>query len=206
MLVLIDESGDPGFKIVRGSSPHFIVAMVIFRDYPQAERTSAAIANARTLLRVHPEFKFNKCCDQVRDRFFETVLPFDFTIRALVVDKAKIYSEHLRENKEHFYNYFVQLLLRHDHGVLSSARVKIDGSGDREFKRELGRYLRQQVQVGKIQSVKFAESHRDNLIQLADMTAGAIARSYRPESRDNPHRWRQRLANAGKIEDVWDFG
>lgn len=180
--------------------------MVIFRDYAQAERTSSAIANARTLLRIQPEFKFNKCCDQVRDRFFETVLPFNFTVRALVVDKARIYSDHLRENKEHFYNYFVQLLLRHDNEVLAKARVKIDGSGDREFKRELGRYLRQQVQAGKIQSVKFSESHRDNLIQLADMAAGAIARSYRLESRDNPRRWRQILANAGKIKDVWNFG
>ncbi len=206
MLVLIDESGDAGFKIARGSSSHFVVAMVIFRDHTQAEETSTAIANARVMLRIPREFKFNKCCDAVRDRFFEVVLPFDFTIRALVVDKAKIYSEHLRENKEHFYNYFVQLLLHHDHGVLADARVKIDGSGDREFKRELGCYLRQQMRAGKIQSVKFAESHRDNLIQLADMVAGAIARSCRAESRDNPHRWRQMLANAGKIEDVWDFG
>jgi len=46
---------------------------------------------------------------------------------------------------------------------------------------------------------------RDNLIQLADMAAGAIARSYRLESRHNPRRWRQMLADADKIEDVWNF-
>ena len=206
MLVLIDESGDAGFKIARGSSSHFVVAMVMFRDYAEAERTSATIADARAILRIKTEFKFNKCCDAVRDQFFKAVVPFDFTIRALVVDKAKIYSDHLRENKERFYNYFVKLLLHYDHGALCGARVKIDGSGDREFKRELEHYLRQQVKGGKIQSVKFAESHRDNLIQLADMTAGAIARSYRQESRDHAQRWRQMLADAGKIEDVWDFG
>jgi hypothetical protein len=142
MLVLIDESGDAGFKIARGSSSHFVVAMVIFRDYTQAEETSTAIANAQVILRIPREFKFNKCCDAVRDRFFESVAPFDFTIRALVVDKAKIYNDHLRENKERFYNYFVKLLLHRDHGVLCGARIKIDGSGDREFKRELERYLR----------------------------------------------------------------
>jgi hypothetical protein len=31
VLVFIDESGDPGFKLERGSSPVFVVAMVIFQ-------------------------------------------------------------------------------------------------------------------------------------------------------------------------------
>ncbi len=203
MLVLIDESGDPGFKITRGSTPHFVVAMVIFRDFKQAEATSKAIEAARTQLRIKPEFKFNKCSHLARDGFFEAVQPYSFAIRALVVDKARIYSGNLREDKERFYNYFVKLLLEHDNGVLQGARIKIDGSGDREFKQELERYLRQQCQAGKIASVKFSESHRDNLIQLADMAAGAIARSYRDGERKHADRWRKMLAR--KIEDVWDF-
>ncbi|MBZ0104620.1 MAG: DUF3800 domain-containing protein [Sulfuricella denitrificans] len=203
MLVLIDESGDAGFKIAKGSTPHFVVAMVIFRDFKEAERASVAIGGAREQLRVKSEFKFNKSSHPVRDAFFEVVNPFHFSVRAVVVHKSQIYSDNLRENKEMFYNYFVKLLLKHDNDVLQGARVKIDGSGDREFKRELERYLKQQIQTGKIASVKFAESHRDNLIQLADMAAGAIARSYRDDDRKHADRWRKMLA--GKIEDVWDF-
>lgn len=203
MLVLIDESGDPGFKIARGSTPHFVVAMVVFRDLKQAEATSKVIETARAQLRVKPEFKFNKCSHMARDGFFEAIQPCSFAVRALVVDKASIYSDSLREDKERFYNYFVKLLLEHDNGVLQGARIKIDGSGDREFKQELERYLRQQCQAGKIASVKFSESHRDNLIQLADMAAGAIARSYRDGDRKHADRWRKMLAQ--KIEDVWDF-
>lgn len=203
MLVLIDESGDSGFKIAKGSTPHFVVAMVIFSDFGEAERASAAIDSARVRLRHKTEFKFNKCSNVVRDGFFEAVRPFGFAVRALAVDKAQIYSDNLRDRKDLFYNYFVQLLLKHDNDVLQGARVKIDGSGDREFKRELARYLRQQLAEGKIASVKFAESHRDNLIQLADMAAGAIARSYREDDRKDASRWRKMLA--GKIEDVWDF-
>lgn len=139
-----------------------------------------------------------------RDGFFAAIQPCSFAVRALVVDKARIYSDNLREDKERFYNYFVKLLLEHDNRVLEGARIKIDGSGDREFKQELERYLRQQCQVGKIASVKFSESHRDNLIQLADMAAGAIARSYRDGDRKHADRWRKILAP--KIEDVWDFG
>ena len=203
MLILIDESGDAGFKVAKGSTPHFVVAMVIFRDLAQAEATSEAIAYARERLRVKPEFKFNKCSNQVRDGFFDAVQPFKFSVRALVVEKEKVYSESLRENKERFYNYFVRMLLKHDGGVLKGARVKIDGSGDREFKRELDRYLRSQSEVGKLASIKFAESHRDNLIQLADMAAGAIARSYRTDDRKEAGRWRAMLAN--KIDDIWEF-
>jgi hypothetical protein len=203
MLVLIDESGDSGFKIAKGSTPFFVVAMVIFRDFVEAERASSAIAVARSRLRIKTEFKFNKCSNVVRDGFFDAVRPFSFAVRALAVDKAQVYSDNLREHKDLFYNYFVQLLLKHDNDVLQGARVKIDGSGDREFKRELERYLRQQMAAGKIASVKFAESHRDNLIQLADMAAGAIARSYRQDDRKDANRWRAMLA--GKIEDVWDF-
>lgn len=203
MLVLIDESGDAGFKMARGSTPVFVVGMTIFHDFAEAERASAAIATARAALRVKPEFKFNKCSNDARDGFFQAVEPFKFRVRALVVRKELVYSENLRDSKERFYNFFVKLLLKHDDDMLSGARVKIDGSGDREFKRELASYLRKQLSAGKIKSVKFAESHRDNLIQLADMTTGAIARSYRKDERKFASRWRQMIA--AKIQDVWEF-
>ena len=203
MLVLIDESGDAGFKIAKGSTPYFVVAMVIFRDFKDAEAAGKTIEAAKTSLRIKPEFKFSKCSTQVRDGFFASVSHLRFTVRALVVEKDRIYSDHLRDNKEKFYNFFVQLLLKHDGGSLQGAKVKIDGSGDREFKRELERYLRKQMEHGKLASVRFAESHRDNLIQLADMVSGAIARSYRHDDRKDADRWRKMLA--GKIEDVWEF-
>ena len=203
MLVLIDESGDAGFKLARGSTPHFVVAMVIFDGFKEAERASAIIEAARVSLRIKPEFKFNKCSAQVKDGFFEAVASCKFSVRALVVDKSKIYSENLRDNKDRFYNFFVKTLLQHDNNALAGARVKIDGSGDREFKRELAAYLKRESEAGKIASVKFSESHRDNLIQLADMVAGAIARSYREGDRNTHDRWRKMLNS--KIRNVWDF-
>lgn len=203
LLVLIDESGDAGFKLARGSTTHFVVAMVIFDDFKEAERTSALIEAARITLRIKPEFKFNKCSAQVKDGFFAAVAGCKFAVHALVVDKSTIYSDYLRENKGRFYNFFVKSLLKHDSGALTGARVKIDGSGDREFKRELAAYLKRESAEGKIASVKFAESHRDNLIQLADMVVGAIARSYREGDRNEHDRWRKMLS--GKIQNVWDF-
>src|SRR3546814_5407808 len=100
----------------------------------------------------------------------------------------EIYSLHLQTNTKQFYNFFIQQLIRHDNNVLVGAKVKIDGSGDRRFKQSLIRYLRKQIGPGKIEKVKFANSRSDNLIQLADMCVGAIARSYRPDIRKDANR------------------
>ena len=54
-----------------------------------------------------------------------------------------------------------------------------------------------------VENIKFAESHSDNLIQLADMVAGAIARSYRQGERKDADRWRLMLAS--KIEIIREF-
>lgn len=205
VLVLIDESGDPGFKLVRGSTSHFVMAMVIFDDEAIAEQTSEAIRTLRAELRMKTEFKFAKCHAHVKDAFFDCVCRYRFRVRALVVNKSRIYSDSLRTRKELFYNQFVKLLLQHDNGALRDARIKIDGSGNRQFRQELNAYLRRQLDAGKVHSIKFAESHRDNLIQLADMVAGAILRSYRVDDRAHANRWRGVLALRGKLGDIWDF-
>jgi hypothetical protein len=205
VLVLIDESGDPGFKLVRGSTSHFVMAMVIFDDEAVAEQTSKAIAKLRQDLHLKTEFKFAKSHARVKDSFFECVCAHRFRVRALVVDKSRVYSGNLRTHKEMFYNYFVKLLLEHDNGRLVDARIKIDGSGNRQFRQELNAYLRRQLDTGKVRKITFAESHRDNLIQLADMAAGAILRSYRTDDRTQANRWRGVLARRGKLGDVWDF-
>lgn len=51
--------------------------------------------------------------------------------------------------------------------------------------------------------VRFKDSKSDVLVQLADMCAGAIARSYRKD-RAERERWRKMLAP--RIDDVWEFG
>lgn len=79
--------------------------------------------------------------------------------------------------------------------------VLIDESGDRKFKKELEKYLKKQL-GDKIKKVRFADSRNDNLIQLADMAVGAIARSYSHE-RKQPNRWRDQIAV--KISDVWEL-
>jgi hypothetical protein len=202
MLVFIDESGDAGFKIQKGSTPIFVAALVAFHDHDQARAAKVAIDAASARLNIRPEFKFSKCRDEIRDAFFEAMRPFEFRVRAIVVQKELIYSAHMRAQKEAFYSFFVKSMLKFDDGLLKEAQIVIDGSGDRTFKREMGVYFRRHLGAAKIKSLAFNDSRSDRLVQLADMCAGAIARSCR-DDRHEPHRWRKMLGQ--KVEDVWNF-
>lgn len=200
MLVFIDESGDPGFKA--GASPVFVAVMVIFHTSEDADLAQTAIATSEARKRHKPEFKFSKCSDAVRDLFFTAVCRLAFRVRAIVVRKAVIYSPRLKADKDRFYEYFVKSMMNYDNRVLCDARIVIDGSGDREFRQNLNAALRRRLRSGAIKDVRFKDSKRDALVQLADMCAGAIARSYR-DDRSDKDRWRKMLAP--RINDVWEF-
>jgi hypothetical protein len=204
MLVFIDESGDPGFKLNRGSSPVFVASMVVFRDGDEARRAQGLIADLRQELRIEPEFKFNKSSYDTRDAFFEAVRHCSFRVRCVVVRKAVIHSDNLRTKKESFYKFFMRMMMQHDGGVLRDAKIVIDGSGDREFKRQFRTFLRNHLPRECMRKLDLKDSVRDPLIQLADMTAGAVARSYRSD-RPNPGRWMAMLRSSGKIHNVWEF-
>jgi hypothetical protein len=201
MLVFIDESGDPGFG--KGASPVFVAVMVIFLADKDAAATQAAIAASKARRAHKPEFKFNKCRNDVRDLFFQCVAGCRFSVRAIVVRKRVIYSPRLRANKERFYEYFVKEMMLHDGGALVGAKVIIDGSGAREFRNNLKTALCHRLRAGAIKSLRFKSSQGDVLVQLADMCVGAIARSYRADRRYND-RWSKMLAP--RIVDIWDFG
>jgi len=106
--------------------------------------------------------------------------------------------------KDSFYKFFVRNMMQHDGGALMQAKVVIDGSGDRQFKRAFRSYLRKHIEAECVRKVDLKDSVKDPLVQLADMTAGAVARSYRKDRADS-NRWRSALYRAGKIENIWEF-
>ncbi|MBP1806447.1 DUF3800 domain-containing protein [Rubellimicrobium aerolatum] len=204
MLVFIDESGDPGFKIEKGSSPIFVMSMVIFDQSADAAEAQATVSALRSRLRVQPEFKFNKLDNVRRDAFFEAVAPLAFRTRSIVVQKDLIYSTALQTATETFYKFFIRKMMERDGGALIGAKVVIDGSGDRQFKRSFRSYLRKHLDVDSVREIDLKDSLKDPLLQLADMCVGAIARSYRTDRADS-NRWMSQLKRHRKIENVWKF-
>lgn len=190
MLVFIDDSGDPGFKLDRGSSRFFVIVLIIFRDSLEVEKTAVAIKELRRSLGFPDdmEFKFHKSRRRVKEKFLKTVTPFDFTIRCVVVDKTLIRSNELKNNKNSFYRYAIKMVLQHSNNEILDARIKIDGSGDRVFRKNFTTYLRRYLNTEHrkiMKNCKLLDSKNDVLIQMADMVAGAIRRSYETDKSDN---------------------
>ena len=207
ILVFIDDSGDPGFKIEKGSTKFFVISCVIFKDELEVEKTAVAIKQLKRDLKFPDtvEFKFNKSRKKVRIKFLQTVNKFDFKIRSLVIEKKLIKSAELKSNKNSFYSYAIKLLLKHSGNSIFNAKVKIDGSGDRIFRRNFLSYLRRQLNTKQkkiIKSCKLVNSKANMLIQMADMVAGAIRRSYDITKADAKI-YKSILKK--RIEDEWRF-
>lgn len=206
MLVFIDESGDPGFRIDRGSSPYFVFALVIFDDPLVAEQTSVAIKDLRRKLGKHDdfEFKFDNMSRALRIRFIDTIREYRFRVRAMVVDKKMIHSPQLRREKESFYNFFIMQLLEKSKGHIKDARLKFDKRGEREMRNHLRSYLSQRLDNkshGIFSDLKFADSRQNTLIQLADIISGSIYCKY--SKKDSSYI--QKFARKGRVEDIWEF-
>ena len=206
MIVFIDDSGDAGFKIDKGSSRYFIISLVIFDDELEAEKTAIAIKELRRDLRFpdNTEFRFCKTSKKVREQFLKTVNQFSFRVRCVVIDKTIIRSEELKSNKNSFYGYAIKTVLKYNNNSVMNAKIKIDGSGDRVFRKSFLSYLRRQLNSHNrciVKNCKLIDSKNNVLIQLADMVVGSIHRSYHPEKRDDSYR----MMIKKHIEDEWQF-
>jgi|SRR6185369_8309485 hypothetical protein len=187
MLVFIDESGDQGLLNRLGTSPFFVIAAVIFLDHGDAFECARTIADLRRDLLPEPsrEFKFNKCARTLRCSFFESIEKFDFLYVSVAIDKKRLMNLQPQMDAS-FYRYACKLLLDVARPYINDASVVIDGSGERRFRRELQNYLKLKAnsEAKLIRNVRMESSMSNNLLQLADMVCGAVARSFRSDKDD----------------------
>jgi len=193
MLVFVDESGDTGLKLSQGSSDFFTVALVVFEENEEAQAADDRITLLRRELKRPAGFEFHFVHNSVdvRRKFFQAILPYNFFYFGYVIDKAQLNAVGL-EQKEAFYKYACGLVFESAKPYLDDAVVRFDASGSQEFQGNLARYLRQKINDPKsarkrIRKVTPDESHRNNLLQLADMVCGALARSVRGEGAEPSH-------------------
>ena len=207
MLVFIDESGDTGLKFGSGSTDYFVVALVAFNDHLEANAADKKISELRAELNLAQdyEFHFSDNSDTVRERFFGAIGNFEFFYFCIVINKRKLTGKGFKF-KEPFYKYTCGLVFESAKPHLDNATVVIDGSGSREFRLQLGTYLRRRINSDKanckyIGKVKIQDSHRNNLLQLADMICGAISRRYR--NRDDSEKYRKMISHREIYVQLW---
>jgi len=183
MLVFIDESGDTGFKLDKGSSRYFVISLVIFEENTEAIACDKRIQLLKQELKYSEnfEFHFKENSHRVKMAFLEAVAPYNFFYYGIVINKdpQKLGRDGFR-TKESFYKYACSLVFENAKEKMRNATVVIDKSGKKVFRSQLARYLKRKInkkgENGYIKKVKMQRSKSNNLLQLADYIAGVINR------------------------------
>jgi hypothetical protein len=187
MLIFLDESGDTGLKLDGGSSKYFIVALVAFEDHEEALAVDAHIDLLRQEMGLSDrfEFHFNKMKASQRKKFLLAVAAYEFFYWGVVINKAKLSGGGFQFDGS-FYKYACGLVFEIAKPHLNNTIVVVDGSGSKDFRNQLKTYLVRLLAVdsGKclIKKLKIGDSAKNNLLQLADMVVGAVARAYSGKS------------------------
>lgn len=185
--VFVDDSGDCGFKFDGGSSTHLVIAACVFSSRTEIRRAIDMVHEARVVrtpdgrefLR-NREFKYASAKDDHKDVFFNHVARARYHVRAIVLDKRLIRSSHLRDNPNDMKSYLIRQVLTHTLGTVRDAKLVIDGRDTRAFGMADRDYFMRVVNSkapGTLIDVEYADSRTNNLVQLADMTAGSLRRA-----------------------------
>lgn len=115
---------------------------------------------------------------RISDRGFDLRIFF----HSFVLNKVKLWGQGF-QNKDSFYKYTTGLVFENAKPHLRQAKVTIDRCGNHDFRRQLAKYLKNKINkrdtASAIRKVSMEDSHSNDLLQLADMICGAVARSFR---------------------------
>ena len=180
MIIAIDDSGDPGLKIGKGSSRYFVIAVVCFADDLDAEEVSLRIKRIRRDLKwksLH-EFKFRKTSPEIRRMFLTEMKRFNFEVSLVILDKNDIINDiTFKKNASKLYNAAILKAIASFGEQVEDAHIYIDGESGVDYRRKVRTYLRKNLPKRAIKELTYRDSKNDSLIQLADMVAGAARRS-----------------------------
>lgn len=172
-LIFIDDSGDPGLKNV--STDYLVMSAVIFDDPNEAGRAAGIMREFKYRHHMRPEYelKFNKLKKSLVKEILQDVEAVDFKVIAL-------YSRKQDSNLpwgHGIYEWSISELLKIID--VSGTSVHIDGRGNRAQVRKYRTYIRQELSKAKIRAkeIKFEDSAKSILTQLADLVVGAVRRS-----------------------------
>ena len=199
--LFIDDSGDTGFK--KDSSSHFLIAAVLVVDEIKKQSLIDAIELFRSSLGWQElrEMKFNKLEKSIVVDFINVIKEHDFSTHVMVLDKSKVKSEDIPKDKTTlYYRIIKELLLKLN---LTNPIITIDGRADKLYAKSIKTYIKKSLRESGIHGsrIYFVDSRKNLLIQLTDIIAGSVARSYNSSKTDS-----QTYINAlgKKITDIFE--
>lgn len=174
MLILIDESGDPGVASKPGSSKFFILSMVIFENEEDANQCSKNIERLKESIQWKGEFHFKRNSKEIRKIFLKELSKQNFKYYSVVINKKS------KMNKTDFYGNSIEILFKMAREKLKRATIVFDESGANDFRKFISKILRQRLNLSDkslIKKIRVQRSSGSNLIQVADYISGVVNRS-----------------------------
>lgn len=178
-LVFIDDSGDAGIK--QYSSSHLVLAAVLFEDTLTAEQVARSLLELKISIgwTENHEFKFNKTKKLYIKRALSAIVRYDFSVYAVVVNKS-----HQMNRNTDIYNHTMRRLL--EITPLNNANIKIDGQHGSSYAKRVISQLRKESNLSstKIRRIRFVDSKKDILVQLADLITSSLYRATQQNKSD----------------------
>lgn len=205
MKIAIDESGDGGRRIWRGSTKWFVVAAVVV---PDADRvcgiTCQLINRFKEQYLVDTELHFSHNSHEQHEQFFAYMKDTDYFYIAVAIDKRQLLKKkpHALINKRVLFKTALDRLFSELHPYWDDPLVLIDRN-TRRIDRFMRRHLFQEFgtpnsrDLQHIKNIIFVDSRYEPLVQFADYIAGAVR--HHVDSSYDSKSYEDYLTSKGKI-------
>jgi len=173
-----DEAGDVSLNFDKGASRYFVPAFIATQSPDLLRDTLARLRQALGLIEAH-EFKFHKMTStEIRNQVFSTLAHANFEAWALIVDKTRLPKIFETTESIEIYTHFITELLNMIPAELQQdATLILDEFGSTpDLRTELRRTMIKRHMPRLFKRVIVRSSHKESLIQVADLVAGAIMR------------------------------
>ena len=180
--IFIDDSGDTGLE--RTNTSQFILAAIIVNNEEVKKSLEDEINQFRKRLGWNEldEFKFAKTNKKILTELIDSLKGTNYIAYAVIINKNDVDPNYNTNGKNSLYmRALKELLLKIGK---NNQDIKIDGTTDKSNSKALRKYLRQNLREKGVLSanIRFVDSRKEPIIQLADIVAGAVARSYKEKT------------------------
>lgn len=173
-----DEWGDTGLRSPHSSS-HFIIVLV---QLPERSPISPlTVLRAERKLSSDFEFKFHRTDGSLKSAFFSAIKPLDFQVQAIVLEKTREQRQFVGSDGPHLIADMLAELVLHPAGMtIVQDTLVLDGatpSQRRLVRLQISQLCRTSDRSRPFRKIISGDSTSEDGLQIADMVAGAIARS-----------------------------
>ena len=173
-----DEAGDVSLNFAKGASRYFVPAFIATQTPDRLRERLAELRQTLGLSETH-EFKFHKMTSaEIRDEVFSALAHAEFAAWALIVDKTRLPKIFETTDSLEIYTHFITELLEIIPAEMQKDATLIldEFASTPDLRTELRRTMIKRHMPRLFKRVIIRSSHRESLIQVADLVAGAIMR------------------------------